>query len=715
MKDSIFSEHWYRVAQLKPALREHAAVFRHRYRNNDWWIIRDPVTNRQHRLSPAAHFLVVRMDGDQTVQAIWDHAIEALGEDAPTQSDLIELLGRLHNVDLLRTDVNPDAAELLRRYETRRKGRHRQSFVNPLFLRFSLLDPDRLLRRLLPLGHRLLTPTAFAAWGAIVLTALVLAYTHWEGLVHDAGSNILAPANLVVLWLVYPLMKLLHELGHGLAVKRWGGEVHDTGIMLMVMLPVPYIDASASAAFPDKRKRMIVGAIGIMIEALLAALALFVWLVIEPGLVRQVAFDIMLIGGVSTVFFNGNPLLRFDGYYVLADWIEIPNLAGRSKRYLSYLVQTSLLGVTDRVSPAESRGEAAWFVCYGVASFVYRVLVLFVIAFYLGTTLLIAGVLLAMWVLFTQLAVPFAKSVSSLVRLSQTPRQRLRIYGITAVAFGAVWTLLFSLPLPSTTAAEGVLWLTDRSVVRAGTDCFVVETLQNSGSYVHAGAALANCTDPELLAKADVLKARIETLQREYRGFALREQVKRKILVDEIAALAAERDLTKGRIDALTIRSEVAGTFIIPDNTRLEGRFFGQGDTLGFVMSESAMTIRTAVTQGRVGLIRDGTDVVDVRFASVPNRAYRTSISRHLPASTTSLPSAALGTMGGGNLAIDGTDASGTRLDEAVFLMDLAVPAGATPERIGERVHVIFRHGSEVLADQWGRSLRLLLLRQFNA
>ena len=713
MQDSIFNEHWYRVAKLKPALREHAAIFRHRYRNEDWWIIRDPVTNRQHRLSAAAHFVVIRMDGEQTVQAIWDQTIETLGEEAPTQTELIELLGRLHNADLLRSDANPDAAELFRRFETRRKHRRRQKFINPLFLRLPLVDPDRWLRRLLPIGGRLFTRTAFAIWSLVVLSATVLAIANWEALTLQGSSDILAPGNLVVLWLVYPLMKLLHELAHGLAVKRWGGEVHDMGIMLMVMLPVPYVDASAAAAFPDKNRRMIVAAAGIMVELLLAALALFVWLAVEPGLIRQAAFNVMLIGAFSTLFFNGNPLLKFDGYYVLADCIEIPNLAGRAKSYLSYLARTSLFG-EDQVSPANSVGERLWFVFYGIGSFFYRVLILFSIAIYLSSTFFIAGVLLAIWVLFTQLAVPFAKSISSLERLSQSPRQRLRVYGITAVALGTLWTLLFSLPLPSTTAAEGVVWLADRSVVRAGTDCFVAETLQASGTQVSVGTPLVKCTDPELIAAADVLKAKIKALQREYRGFALREQVKRKILADEIAALAAERDLTEDRIDELIIKSQVDGTFIIPDNMHLPGRFLNQGDMAGFVVSDSAMTIRTAVTQERIGLIREGIDGVEVRFVSAAHTAHPTSVIRHLPAATMRLPSAALGTAGGGNLAVDGTDEEGTQLEHEVFLVDVAVPQDVTPERIGERVHVLFSHGSEVIAQQWSRSLRLLLLRQFN-
>src|SRR5260370_20248483 len=143
--------------------------------------------------------------------------------------------------------------------------------------------------------------------------------------------------------------------------------------MLLVFLPVPYVDASSSAAFPEKWRRALVGAAGIIVELVLASLALFVWLDVEEGLLRAFTYNVMLIGGVSTILFNGNPLLRFDGYYVLADLLEIPNLADRAKRFINYLIIRNLFGVKGASSPATSPGEPFWFILYGVSAFFYRV------------------------------------------------------------------------------------------------------------------------------------------------------------------------------------------------------------------------------------------------------------------------------------------------------------------------------------------------------
>jgi putative peptide zinc metalloprotease protein len=714
MQDSIFSEHWYRVAQLKPALREHAAILRHRYRAEDWWIIRDPINNRQHRLSSVAHFLVARMDGSASVESIWDQAIGLLGDDAPSQDDLIALLGDLHNADLLKTDVSPDAAELFRRFESRSGDRRRKAVANPLYLRFPLYDPDRLLLKLLPLVRRLFTRTALLAWSLLVGAALVLAFVHWDALTTQIDSDIFATRNLLLMGLAFPFMKILHELAHGLAVKHWGGEVHDMGITLLALLPVPYVDASAAAAFPDKYQRMLVGAIGIMVEAGLASLALFAWLLVEPGLISQTAFAIMVIGGISTVFVNGNPLLKFDAYYVMADAIEIPNLATRSSAYLTHLAQCTLYEVGDRASPAHSRSEACWLLGYGIGSFCYRITILLVIALYLATEFLLAGVLLAVWALVVQLAIPFARSIASLVRLSRNHRQRLRVYGAVVVLIGTLWLLLFSVPFPSATSAEGVVWLSDRSIVRAGTDCFVDRTVAQSGAQVEPGDVLVKCSDPELLAEKKALLARRDALRYEYRGHGLREQVKRKILADEIAFLSAELQRLSERIDALTIRAATSGTFLVPDNLHLPGRYLNQGELLAYVVSPASMTLRTAITQERIDLVREQTESIQFRLASAPARPHPTEVVRHLPAATPHLPTAALGSTAGGRLPVVRTDPDGTLLNQEVFLVDLELDTAINPGRIGERAQVLFDHGREVLADQWGRSLRLLFLKRFS-
>ena len=431
MAQSTFSQSWYRVAALTPRLRLHVRVSRHRYRGQPWYVLQDSVTARYHRFTPSAYFVIGLMDGRRKLDTIWEAANTEFGDDAPTQDEVIQLLGQLHAGDVLQCEIPPDSMELFRRYEQDRLSKLTRRLVSPLSIRIPLFDPERMLEFLIPLVRPLFSWIGFIIWTLVVGVGIALVVSHWTDLTHNISDRVLNTDNLLLIWLSFPFIKLLHELGHALATKHWGGEVHEMGISLLVLTPVPYIDASASSAFPDKRKRIFVAAAGMMVELFIATLALFVWLNVENGLVSAAMFNIMLIGGVSTLFFNGNPLLRFDGYFMLADAIEIPNLGGRSTQYLGYLCQRYLFDVQSAESPVTADGERRWFVLYGIAAFIYRLIITFVIVLFIPTKFFIVGILLAEWAVLTQVLFPLGKQLKFLFVSPKIRRRRLRALGLT--------------------------------------------------------------------------------------------------------------------------------------------------------------------------------------------------------------------------------------------------------------------------------------------
>ena len=351
MNESLFSTYWYRVANLQPALRRSTQVSRHIYRGQVWYVLRNTLSGRNLRFNAAAYSLIGQMNGQRSVQNLWEDADKISDGQPPTQDEVIRMLGQLHEADLIQSDILPSIVELFRQVQTEQNRSWKKQFANPFLLRFRLWDPERFLQRWEFLISPLLTRNAFIFWLLIVLSAMIMAVLHWPELSGRLSDQLFNPSNLLLLWLVYPLVKLCHEFGHAFAVKKWGGEVHEMGIILIALTPLPYVEASASAVFPDKQQRISVAAMGMIVELLLASLALFVWLNVEPGLVSALAYNVMLIGGVSTVLFNGNPLLRYDGYFILADLIELPNLGQRSNRYLGYLLQKYVLGFTEVSSP----------------------------------------------------------------------------------------------------------------------------------------------------------------------------------------------------------------------------------------------------------------------------------------------------------------------------------------------------------------------------
>ena len=344
MAASLFDPSWYRVANVRPRLRDHAEFHRHHYRGERWYVLQDHTSERFHRFTPSAYQLIGLINGQRTIQQIWDLLVENNADAVPTQSEIIRLLGQLHGADVLMSDIPPDVEELFQRYQKRQSSQRWQKLKTPLAIRIPLFDPDKFLSATNGLGRLIFSKLGAALWLLVVGVALFLTLQHWPDLTENVTEKVLSPQNILLLWLSFPIVKACHEFGHAFATKAWGGEVHEMGVMLLVLMPIPYVDASAASAFREKRRRVIVGAAGMMVELFLAAIALFVWLNIEPGFARAIAYNVMLIAGISTILFNGNPLLRFDGYYIFADAVEIPNLAARSNKYITYLIQKYAFG-----------------------------------------------------------------------------------------------------------------------------------------------------------------------------------------------------------------------------------------------------------------------------------------------------------------------------------------------------------------------------------
>jgi putative peptide zinc metalloprotease protein len=525
---------------------------------------------------------------------------------------------------------------------------------------------------------------------------------------------VLSAQNLLLLWLAYPLIKAVHELGHGFAVKRWGGEVHEIGIMLLVLMPVPYVEASAASAFPDKRHRMVVGAMGIMVELLLAALALMLWLQMEPGAARALAFNVMLIGGVSTLFFNGNPLLRFDGYYVLADWLEIPNLATRAQKYLAYLAQKYLFKARELETPPTAAGERRWLIGYGIASFVYRQFILVVIVLFIAGQFFVIGVLLAIWAVTMQVLWPIAKGLHFVLANPKLDRRRVRSVLVTSGLLAAVVAFIAVVPLPSWTHGEGVVRLPESARLRIQADGTVEQLLAEDGASVREGQALMRLSDPFLTLEVASLEGRLRELNAELTRAQVADRARTRVLKEEIAQ--ARRDLARAREkqDGLVLRSPGAGRLVVPDIADLPGRYLRRGTLVAYVVAPGAADIRAVVGEARIGVIRDRTQGVSVRLRAWDGTPEQTRILRQVPSATRQLPSVALGSGGGGSIPLDPSDGTGRKALGPIFVIDLALPPGMADQAApGQRVDVRFAHGSEPLSVQWYRSLRQLFLSHF--
>ncbi|GAB3103359.1 biotin/lipoyl-binding protein [Aestuariicella hydrocarbonica] len=714
MKSSHFSQNWYRVANLKLCLRNHVDIHRQIMRGKTWYVIQDAQSGKYFRVSPSSRAMIVRLDGRQTVDQIWQEEGKKLGKLQPSQGEMIELIAQLYRADLIRGDVPPYIEEMVYRAGKESRQRLLMRYKNPLALRFPLIDPDRFLDKVMPLFRPLFNPWGMLLGFGIIAAAIVLAAMHWGALTSNLSDRVFSQNNLILLVLLYPLIKGIHELGHAITAKAFGGEVHEIGLMLLVFMPVPYVDASCSAAFKNHWQRAAVGAAGILVECLLAALALFVWLEAEPGLLRAAAFNVMMIGGVSTLLFNGNPLLRFDGYYVLSDILNIPNLAGRSSKYLIYLIQKKMFSLPDLENPAHSAGEARWFVFYGIASFCYRLVIMMTIALFIASKFFFIGVILACLSLYMSLLLPLLKGLRYVLQSPSLGSHRPRVQLISASVLLVLLGVLFVLPAPYDTKTEGIVSLGSHSRVVSGTSGFVSEILYDTGSTIKAGDVLVVLEDRELAFSIRLLEAELQEYKASYRAVNLYDRVQADILKQQIARTEARLSFIRQRQSRLSIRAGADGHFVLLSSPDLQGRYISEGTVVGYVMPSAIMDVNVLVQGNRASLVSDDTVAVEVRLEGAIDKVIGASIIRQAPSALVSLPSSVLAAEGGGLIAVNPN--SGSRLEplDNYYQFELALSQSVTDVLVDNRVYVRFVHSAMPLGLQWFRLARQTFLSMLN-
>ena len=710
----LFSPSWYRVAGVTPRLRGHVRLHRHVYRRRTWWVLQDLSTGQLQRFTPEAHALIGLMDGTRSVQEIWELASERLGDDAPSQDEMIRLLGQLHAADALQSDVPPDARELLDRHRKREQKQWQSRLLSPFAIQIPLVDPEAFLARVEPWLRPLFGVGGLLLWLVVVLPAVVLAGVHFGELSDGVLQRALEPQNLFLVWLSFPVLKILHELGHAFATKTFGGEVHDMGVILLVLTPIPYVDASAASAFRQKRHRMLVGAAGMIVELFVAALALYVWLAVEPGAVRTLAWNVMLVGSISTVLFNANPLLRYDGYYIFADGLEIPNLRLRANAYVQWLLDRYAFGLRHATAPDATGTERAWFAFYAVASFAYRTLVVFAILLLVLSKWFFVGAILAVVGSVAWIGRPVAKGLRALFVGAKLRPVRRRAILVCAGSLVLVLVVAAVLPMPLRTRAEGIVWIPEEAFVRAREAGFVARVVARPGSSVAKGDLLIELEDPVLTTEVVVAAAHVRELEAQRAAQQWVDRTEAALLEEQLLFARDRLSNARTRASELEIRAGAEGTLVLPRAADLPGRFVKRGELLGHVIDLEMLTVRTIVSQDDAGLVQHRTERVEVRLAEAIPEVRSAVLVRVVPGASAELPSVALGAAGGGEVATDPRDEHGVRALQRSFQVDLELPSRSRFVNVGEHVHVRFDHGSESLASQGWRRLRQLFLTRLH-
>lgn len=391
------------------------------------WIVKDPLTLEHFQFSAEEYALVEWSREPVTIAELQRRFQRKFSPQTITPQAIWDFLSRLHASGLVVGNSRGQGQELLARRDRDLVKRWAFSWSGLLGIRFRGVDPDAFLTAIHDTFRWLFSPATALAAAAVVVYALTLALGHFDEF-RDRLPEVSALAdwrNLPWLLLAIGTVKVLHELGHALACKHYGGEVHELGFMLLVFAPCLYCDVSDAWRLPSKWRRIAVSAAGVMVELVVASIATIVWWYAQPGVVQLVALNIMLICTINTLLINGNPLMRYDGYYIFSDLVEVPNLWQRSREALRHFWSDWLLGqptVDDPLLPATQR---PWLAVYAIASKVYMVFVSVAIVWGLAKMLAPHHLQnLAYMVGLTVLGSAMVAPVKSAVELARNPLRR---------------------------------------------------------------------------------------------------------------------------------------------------------------------------------------------------------------------------------------------------------------------------------------------------
>ena len=699
LRDSLVSASGRRLAVRK---RGDLGARRQQYQGRTYWIVKEPLGLHYFRFQEEEYAILQMLDGQVSLDELKSRFEARFPPQKTTLEELQQFIAMLHRSGLVIADAPGQGEQLLKRRRQRRRKEWLNAFTNILAFRFKGFDPERVLTWLYRPLRWLFSPWTVGACLLLAVAELTLVTVEFDAFRDKlpAFHDFFNLQNAVWLAVVLGVTKVLHEFGHGLACKHFGGECHEMGVMLLVLTPCLYCNVSDSWMLPSKWQRAAIAAAGMYVELVLAAICTFLWWFSEPGLLHYTCLNVMFVSSVSTVIFNANPLLRYDGYYILADLVEIPNLRQKATQVLARKAGEWCLGLEPAEDPFLPQRNHLFFVAYSIAAAVYRWIVLASILWFLYQVfkpyrLEIIGKAIVAVSIASLLVMPLYQLGRFFYvpgRLEKVKKARFYLsLGVAAAALAAVALvpLPFSIICTLEVQARGA-----KSVYVDVTDGGrLAEVFVRPGQAVEAGARLARLENPDL----DIEIARLDGVcnQHQQRLASLEQQAVRdaraggEIEVVKEALVSARRQLAqkKAERDRLTLTAPVAGVVLPPPEVppreppegqvptwsgspfepRNRGAQLEEGTLFCQIGDPRKLDAIMVVDQADVEFVRDalgrardsaGRPIVDIRLEQLPHDTFRSHIAA-VSESEMKVSSKRLSAKGGGELVTATDPATG--------------------------------------------------------
>jgi len=615
------------------------------------YVLKDPVTLELFHLTAQEHFLFESLRRPESLARLQQKFQSRFAPQRITVEALQQGIDQLYRQGLLLSEYPGQGEQLLQRGLKRSRNQRLQSLMNLLCIRLGSIDATGWIDRIYDKLRWLFSPAM------LVFVLCLIGYAAWIVLGHGREVVLRLPslAELVqpkywFMWLAtIALVKVVHELAHGLTCKHFGGRCHEMGLLLLALLPCLYCDVSDIWRLPNKWQRIAVSAAGMVVEIVIAAVATILWWHTQPGLFNTWCLSLMITCSIGTLLVNANPLLRYDGYYILSDLVEVPNLTSRARgllpRYLKQWLRGASLPDDPMVSPRMRRGIAI----YAVASQAYLVVVLLgifamLLAFARPRHLENLVYTLACLTLLGLMVPPLTRAWKFLS--DPMTRSRLRRGRVTLLAVGVggfVAAVLF-FPIPNSVNGPMVLVPSDSRVVYAKVGGELLEALPH-GTEVQPGQVVARLADPDVALALEEHQGDFESRRARHQQMLILRTVDHEIaeqLPTARAALAdakAQLEELRKEADRLELTSPVSGTVMaVPDklweadgsgrlpvwsgsllDSQNRGCWVEPGSVLCVVANPQLLEVLVAVDQGDAPDVLPGQSV-RVRVDSGPTR-----------------------------------------------------------------------------------------------
>ena len=536
-----------RRKEVRLRVRPDLHISEQRYEGKAFHVVKDPVCLRYYRFNKQEYFVFSLFDGTHSMEDVRKRFEDEFRPHRLEFQDLESFARQLVTAGLVQHETGGAGKHLFARRAKQRRMKRIAAVSNIMYWKIPVFDPDRILTAMYKQLWWIFTWPFFAASVGLMLAAVFQVLVHFDTFYAKMPEyqEFFAFRTAFYMWLSLGVVKVIHEFGHGLSCKAFKGECHEMGVLLMCLSPALYCNVTDAWTVADKWKRIVISFAGIYVELVIAALATFVWWY-TPSMpvVNYTAMCVMVLCSVSTVVFNANPLMRFDGYYMMADWLEIPNLRDRANRYLTNTFLEVGLGIEAPPEPYMAPGRKVLFLAYAVVSYIYRWVVTFSViwflADFLGPQLKILSRMLAVASLASMFIWPGYRMIKGVRQRGRLPDMKPKRAYATLAVFTALLAAFFLVPLPVSKVRE-------TGLVKVNADHTTAVGLADPGHLVSL-----NVKDGQAVRKGDLL-ARFDSRE-------LREQM---------AEAAAKRDEQRAAYDA-NVAAEAGASAQYRDQFRVE-------------------------------------------------------------------------------------------------------------------------------------------------